>query len=71
MKQQVIYNGIDTEVFKPYDMKDALVKGVDWSKFTIMTNCCPMDRGEWLSRCIAVEPIVARGLSNSNGGSRH
>ena len=37
VKKQVIYNGIDTEVFKPYDMKDALVKGVDWSKFTIMT----------------------------------
>lgn len=36
VKQNVIYNGIDTNVFKPFDGK-ASVKGVDWSKFTIMT----------------------------------
>ena len=36
VKQNVIYNGIDTNVFKPFDGK-ASVKCVDWSKFTIMT----------------------------------
>ena len=36
VKQNVIYNGIDTNVFKPFD-GEASVKGVDWSKFTIMT----------------------------------
>lgn len=36
VKQNVIYNGIDTNVFKPFDGK-ASVKGVDWSKFTFMT----------------------------------
>lgn len=36
VKQNVIYNGIDTKVFKPFD-GEASVKGVDWSKFTIMT----------------------------------
>lgn len=35
VKQNVIYNGIDTNVFKPFD-GGASVKGVDWSKFTIM-----------------------------------
>ena len=35
VKQNVIYNGIDTNVFKPFD-GEASVKGVDWSKFTIM-----------------------------------
>ena len=34
-KQNVIYNGIDTNVFKPFD-GGASVGGVDWSKFTIM-----------------------------------
>lgn len=37
LKQHVIYNGIDAEVFKPYDSEDLSVSGVDWSKFTIMT----------------------------------
>ena len=36
VKQNVIYNGIDTNVFKPFD-GGASVVGVDWSKFTIMT----------------------------------
>lgn len=36
VKQNVIYNGIDTSVFKPFD-GEASVKGVDWSKFTIIT----------------------------------
>ena len=35
VKQNVIYNGIDTNVFKPFD-GGASVVGVDWSKFTIM-----------------------------------
>ena len=35
VKQNVIYNGIDTNVFKPFD-GEASVKGVDWSRFTIM-----------------------------------
>ena len=35
VKQNVIYNGIDTNVFKPF-YGGASVKGVDWSKFTIM-----------------------------------
>lgn len=36
VKQQVIYNGIDTEVFKPCDKQEVSVKGVDWNKFTII-----------------------------------
>lgn len=36
VKQQVIYNGIDTEAFKPNDEQKAFVKEVDWGKFTIM-----------------------------------
>lgn len=36
VKQQVIYNGIETEVFKPYEKQEASVEGVDWNKFTIM-----------------------------------
>ena len=36
LKQQVIYNGIDTEVFKPYNKQESLVYGIDWNKFTIM-----------------------------------
>ncbi|WP_071145190.1 glycosyltransferase [Bacteroides ihuae] len=36
VKSHVIYNGIDTNVFKPYDAKTA-VEGVDWNKFTIMS----------------------------------
>ena len=35
VKQNVIYNGIDTNVFKPFD-GGASVVGVDWSRFTIM-----------------------------------
>lgn len=35
VKRNVIYNGIDTNVFKPFD-GGASVVGVDWSKFTIM-----------------------------------
>lgn len=35
VKQNVIYNGIDTNVFKPFDGGVSVV-GVDWSKFTIM-----------------------------------
>lgn len=37
VKQQVIYNAIDTEVFKPYDKSEVPVTGVDWSKFSIMS----------------------------------
>lgn len=35
VRQHVIYNGIDTDVFKPYE-GEPCVQGVDWSKFTIM-----------------------------------
>lgn len=37
VKQHVIYNGIDTDVFKPYDSEEASVSDIDWNKFTIMT----------------------------------
>lgn len=36
VKQHVIYNGIDTDVFKPYE-GEPCVQGVDCSKFTILT----------------------------------
>ncbi|SDB79397.1 Glycosyltransferase involved in cell wall bisynthesis [Bacteroides ovatus] len=37
VKQQVIYNGIDTEAFKPNDKSEASVSGADWTKFTIIS----------------------------------
>ena len=36
VKHLVIYNGVDTEVFKPYDKPETSVEGIDWSKFSIM-----------------------------------
>ncbi len=45
VKSEVIYNGIDTDIFKPYTAKESLsaetgqgsVTGIDWGKFTIMS----------------------------------
>lgn len=37
VKQQMIYNGIDTRAFKPYRGKSHTVDGIDWTKYTIMT----------------------------------
>lgn len=37
LKRQVIYNGIDTHIFKPYSDKSDTIGGIDWNKFTIMT----------------------------------
>lgn len=37
LKQQVIHNGIDTEMFRPYNNFETCVNDVDWEKFTIMT----------------------------------
>lgn len=36
VKHLVIYNGVDTDVFKPYDKAETSVDGVDWNKFSIM-----------------------------------
>lgn len=37
LKQHVIYNGIDTEIFRPYSGNEDIIRNVDWKKFTIMT----------------------------------
>lgn len=37
VKQQIIYNGIDTVIFKPNDKDAVSVSGVDWTKFIIMS----------------------------------
>lgn len=36
INSKVIYNGVDTEVFKPYDKKVSFAQGIDWCIFTIM-----------------------------------
>ena len=37
VKQRVIYNGIDTDIFKPYTKHEQTIQGIDWNRFTIMT----------------------------------
>lgn len=37
VKQQVIYNGIDTHAFKPCNSDNSITKEIDWHKFTVMT----------------------------------
>lgn len=36
IKQNIIYNGIDLNVFQPYSEKCTTIKHVNWDKFTIM-----------------------------------
>lgn len=68
LKSHVIYNGIDTEVFKPFE-GEPVVKGIDWNKFTIMciatrwTDSNGMDDVMRLSRLLPMEAqIVMVGL---------
>lgn len=49
LKSRVIYNGIDTDVFTPYE-ETHLVKDIDWKKFTIM--------------CIATKWTEANGMND-------
>lgn len=58
VKQHVIYNGIDTDVFKPYDSDEASVSGVDWSKFTIMTIATRWTEANGMSDVLHLSEIL-------------
>ena len=58
VEQQVIYNGIDTQVFKPYSGKDYTVGGIDWNKFTIMTIATKWTEANGFSNIIRLSDIL-------------